>query len=84
MNLKKTLNDLVRIIADEAERNADFARRVEEVLGLQPKPPRLKTSRPANRRAAALLDPVQLIRQGEQPLRLHLGELNIEQLKDIL
>jgi hypothetical protein len=87
MTLKKALNDFVRVVAEEAERNPDFARHVEEALGLQPKPPKPpkpNTSRPANRRAAAALDPVQLVRQGESALRVGLGELNIEQLKDIV
>jgi hypothetical protein len=84
MTLKKTLNDFVRVVAEEAERNLEFARRVEEALGLHPKPPKPKKSRPANRRAAAALDPVQLVRQGESVLRARLGELNIEQLKDIV
>lgn len=87
MSLKKALNDFIRVVAEEAERNPDFARRVEEVFGLQPKPPKppkLNTSRPANRRTAAALDPVQLVRQGEAALRMGLGRLDIEQLKDIV
>jgi hypothetical protein len=87
MTLKKALNDFVRVVVEEAERNPGFAQRVEEALGLQPKPAKpakVNTSRPANRRAAAALDPVQLVRQGESELRARLAELDIEQLKDIV
>jgi hypothetical protein len=39
MNLKGTLNKLVRAIAEEAERNPEFARRLEDALGVsEPKP----------------------------------------------
>lgn len=84
MNIKKTLNDFVRVVADEAERNLEFARRVEEALGLQPKATKQKASRAANRRAPALIDPVQVVRQGEDVLRERLQEFNLEQLKDIV
>jgi hypothetical protein len=32
MNLKKTLQDLVRVIAEEGERNPEFARRIEGAI----------------------------------------------------
>ena len=92
MNLKGTLNKLVRAIAEEAERNPEFARRLEDALGVsEPKPQekvekkfRPTGSRPAHRRAPAVLDPVELARQGEPALRARLGELTLEQLKDIV
>jgi hypothetical protein len=84
MGLKKTLNDLVRTVLEEAERNPEFANRVEEALGLRKKPLTPRVTRGVSRRAPAVLDPVQLARQGEQALRARLGELNLEQLKDIV
>lgn len=84
MNMKRTLNELVRVVVDEAERNPDFARRIEEALGLQEKPKKPTLSRASHRRAPAALDPVELARQGEAALRARLAELNLEQLKDVV
>lgn len=40
--------------------------------------------RPSNRRPPAVIDPVQLARQGESTLRSALEQLNLEQLRDIV
>ncbi|WP_292591283.1 hypothetical protein [Mesorhizobium sp.] len=82
--MKKTLNELIRAVVDEAERNPVFARRIEEALGLEKKPKKHILSRAAHRRTPAVLDPVDLARQGEAALRHRLGELNLEQLKDVV
>ncbi|ABA04097.1 hypothetical protein Nwi_0832 [Nitrobacter winogradskyi Nb-255] len=84
MNMKRTLNELVRAVVDEAERNPEFARRIEEALGLQEKPKKPVLSRASHRRAPAALDPVELARRGELELRARLAELNLEQLKDVV
>ena len=84
MKLRKTLNDLVRVVVEEAERNAQFGRKVGEALGLEAVVPKIASSRAAHRRAPALLDPVELAREGEGVLRARLSELNLEQLKDIV
>jgi len=84
MSLKKALNDLVRAIIEEAEHNPEFASRVEEALGLKERSLSSDVVRGAHRRAPAVLDPVQLARQGEPALRARLAELNLEQLKDIV
>lgn len=83
MGLRRTLYDIVRVIAEEAERNSEFSTRLEEVLGLGSE--KLRTqSRATHRRAPAVLDPVDLARQGETALRARLQELTLEQLKDIV
>jgi hypothetical protein len=95
MNIRKFLTALVREIADEAEQNPSFRERIEQALGVAPlgadvaHAPRTASKteepkRPSNRRAPAVLDPVQLARQGEGVLRNALGELNIEQLRDVV
>lgn len=43
-----------------------------------------ETKRPGNRRPSAVLDPVKIAREGEQPLRAALGELTLDQLHDIV
>ncbi|KYK43420.1 hypothetical protein A1D31_18545 [Bradyrhizobium liaoningense] len=83
MTLRKTLADLVRVVVDECERNPEFGSRIEEALGLKERP-RPEVTRGAHRRAPAILEPVELARQGEAVLRSRLGELNLEQLKDIV
>jgi hypothetical protein len=91
MNLKRTLNDFVRVVIAEAERNPEFSRRLEEAVGLSETKARAPDdkarqtpARAAHRRAPAVLDPVELARQGEPLLRARLGELTLEQLKDIV
>ncbi|MBB5049426.1 hypothetical protein HNR60_004204 [Rhodopseudomonas rhenobacensis] len=84
MNMKRTLNDLVRAVVDEAERNTEFARRIDEALGIQEKPKKPALSRAAHRRAPAAIDPIELARQGEPVLRARLAELDLEQLKDVV
>jgi hypothetical protein len=84
MRLKKTLNDLVRAIVEETEKNSEFSKRIEEALGLQEKAPKPVGSRATHRRAPAVLDPVELARRGEPTLRANLAQLNLEQLKDIV
>jgi hypothetical protein len=84
MNLKKTLNDLVRVVTDEAAKNPEFANRVEEALGITEKPAKQPASRSANRRAPAVLDPIELAREGEAALRAKLSDLSLEELKDIV
>ena len=89
MKLRKPLLDLARVIADYADRDQMFASQIVEALGLKEKPPRPKpargsTNRPKNRRPAAVLDPIQLVRDGEAKLRAALSGLTHEQLRDIV
>ena len=94
MKLRRALIDLVRVVADEAERNPDFATRVAAALGWKDSelaahrksevPGRGAVQRPKNRRAPAVLDPIEIARQGASPLRARLGSLSVEQLKDIV
>jgi hypothetical protein len=90
MKLRKPLLDLARVIADQAERDPVFAELVIAALGLKeqasPKaePKRGGTARPKNRRPAALLDPIQLVRDGQAQLRARLSALTLEELKDVV
>src|SRR5437868_2120868 len=97
MNLRKILSTLAQEIANEAESDPAFCHRLEVALGLDVKPKKTQASprradnqtpaaqkRPSNRRTAAVLDPVNLARQGEEVLRAALSRLNIEQLRDVI
>lgn len=90
MNLRRTLSALVQEIVDEADRNEDFRSRIERALTLD-RPPSAKTILPAGetkrkggRRAPAVLDPIELARQGESTLRARLADVDLEQLRDIV
>lgn len=90
MTLRRTLNALAKAVADEAEHNDRLREQLEAILGLGT----VKRSAPAEsegdirrrggRRAAAVLDPVEVIRHGENELRRQLALLELEQLRDIV
>jgi hypothetical protein len=97
MNLKRILAVMAREIADEADRNAAFRERLEGALGVPRQTSRKpterqkgdgettdNTKRAGNRRAAAVLDPIHLAKQGEDVLRRALQRLDIEQLRDVV
>lgn len=94
MSLRNTLNRLVRVVLDEAERNPRFEAELVDALNdpvAKRKPPKndpppsdAESKRGKNRREAAVLDPVQLVRDGEATLRVALGPLSLEQLRDIV
>ena len=94
MTLKRTLIALVNVVADEATRNPGFRARVEAALGIidpmshsevkssiRPQP---EEKRKGGRRAAAVLDPVELAKHGEMDLRKKLDVLDLESLLDIV
>lgn len=92
MKLRKVILDFARVVADQAEGDPAFAEQVITALGLDDKTDAIptrpkgaaKTDRPKNRRPAAVLDPVELARSGENALRTGLASLSLEQLKDIV
>ena len=97
MKLKPFLIQLVEIVADEAERNSPFRRRLEEALSPRQmdlsairedqlsEPKALADPlRKGGRRTPAILDPLGLARQGEDVLRKELSALDIEQLRDVV
>ena len=97
MSLRNTLNRLVRVVIEEAERNPDFEVALNDAIGSTPskrKPSKMEAAldhvddgeakRGKNRRAPAALDPVQVVRDGEPALRIALEKLSLEQLRDIV
>jgi hypothetical protein len=95
MNLKKILTNVVKIVVEEAEQNASFRSRLEEALGstayapTHHVPPRRGRQDEGEghrrgRRSAAVLDPVELIAQGQGRLRARLADLDHEQLLDVV
>ena len=95
MLLRTVLRNFVKVVSDEAERNPEFAERLWVVFksAMATRPAKTtsaasgassKTSRPANRRPPAVLDPVALAGKGEEVLRAELALLTLDQLKDIV
>ena len=96
MSLRNTLNRLMRVVIEEAERNPNFEAALQDALDSTPskrKQTRVETSgqvkdgkskRGRNRRTPAILDPVQVVRDGELVLRSALEKLSLEQLRDIV
>ena len=96
MKLREILKSLANAIAEEAERNPKFEAKIWEVFGSsedfradsssrnRAQSSQSKMSRGRHRRPAAVLDPVQVVQEGEQALRDQLSSLTVEQLKDVV
>ena len=90
MKLKKLLADLARVVAEEADRNPSFRKSLLTALGQKQDSPaahlddRFIGTRPKNRRAAAVFDPIEIAVLGEEALKSELSALNVEQLLDIV
>ena len=89
MTIRQTLSAIAKAIADEAERNEEFKARIERALALHPSKPTKKTGaskpmRKGGRRTPAVLDTVEVVREGEDALRSRLAVLRLDQLLDIV
>lgn len=99
MNLRKVLIDIVQVVVDEAARNPEFNRRLEEVLGLsavggEERPARTRVRatsagasaerRSKSRRSPAAVNPIDLAGEGEEQLRRRLATLTLDELKDVV
>lgn len=96
MSTRRILAAFVRVVAEEAEKNAEFDKRLREVFGIESskKSAAQKSAlsdqkeagnkRSQSRRPPATLDPIHLARQGEAVLRAELGKLNLDQLLDVV
>ena len=89
--IKKILFDLAHVVIEHAERNPEFKDELLRVLGqdrlstrASPLATETLNKRPRNRRAPAVLNPIEIVREGEPLLRTRLAALNLEQLRDIV
>lgn len=85
MTIRSKLVNLAKAIDAQAKKDPEFARVLDDILG-SPSSKKAETSasRPRNRRAPAVFNPVELARDGDMVLRKKLSELSIEQLKDMV
>ena len=95
MVLRTILRNFAKVVSDEVERNPEFAEQLRVAFKLEIPTDPAKTAssasktaskigRPANRRPAAVIDPVAFALQGEQVLRAELALLTLDQLRDIV
>lgn len=95
MNVAQQLRRLFDAVVAEAERSPAFARRLADALsglaapsqGTAPAPaaaPAASPARRGGRRPPGALDPFAVIAEGEGALRARLGELTLDQLKDVV
>ena len=80
MTLRRRFDAFVRVVLDQAERDPEFAARLEQALGGEFAPAR--SSR--RKRAPAAFDPVTAAHDGEDALRARLAALSVDQLKDVI
>ena len=99
MNINRAIIRLAKVVVQEAAQNPEFRSRLEDafkfltvpsVSGLAavipPQNPLVNDAgkRKGGRRSPALLDPIELVAISEADLRVRLGELNLNQLHDIV
>ena len=92
MNLKQRLSALASVIMEETQKNEPFRINVERALGINTSTndplSQAKgtgtTKKRKGRRTPAVLDPVELARQGEDTLRTKMSILTLDQLRDIV
>lgn len=94
-DLEDKLRDLLELILDEVREHPEFGARLHHIFNAAPQRQRIPRPdsipaqevgprRRANRRAPALVDPVSLIQESEDRLRVQLSALDLEQLRDIV
>lgn len=90
-NTANILMQLTKAVIDESEQNAEFAKKLEQILTgnsapLKKRPSKIElgTARPTNRRDPAVFDPIALFIEDEELLSEKLHELTDKQLKDII
>lgn len=92
MGLRNVILGVARLVAEEAEKNPAFEKKLVTLLAKTqisgtetPLPVETPSAnRPKNRRPKAILDPVELARENENGLREQLRSLSLDQLKDIV
>lgn len=85
--LRKNLRDLIDVVIEQAEKDEEFAKKLSDVFSGAVKKNDKKendSKRGANRRDAAVLDPIKLVEEGDNLLREKLEALTEKQLKDII
>lgn len=92
-SLRTRLTKLAIAVAEQAARDREFAAKLEDIMGAggtgaaperHASRARAEGARKGGRRAAALLDPIDLARTGHDHLRDALGPLDLAQLLDIV
>lgn len=93
MSVRRVLRKLAETVADEADQNPRFAKKLGEILATDSPSGSVRaqsrTGAPVqgkarHRRTPAVLDPVAIVKDGEDALRSRLASLDLDQLRDIV
>ena len=93
MSVRKVILKLAATVADEADQNPRFAKKLEEILATDsssgssrahPRTGAPVQGKARHRRTPAVLDPVAIVKDGEDALRSRLASLDLDQLRDIV
>jgi hypothetical protein len=87
MKLRTRILDFAKAVADAADRDPELANRLSDIFGATPVAPKKAATvagRAKNRRAAAALDPIAVVGNGENVLRSQLSDLSLDQLRDVV
>ena len=82
-DLTKKLRAFFKVIVDEAGANEEFAAKIDKALGFSDEPKK-KATTTRKRRDPAVLNPIQMIIDGDNGLEEKLYALELSQLKDII
>jgi len=75
------LKKLCTCITDEMKENKDFADRIDAIFDVKSSVPTTKRS---NKRNPAIINPIQLVINGDETLSEKLEQLSIDELKDVI
>ncbi len=78
------LRKLFKVIIDEAENNPEFSAKIEQIFSQKNPAKKTAANRASNRRDLPVINPIDIIAEGEESLREKLQVLTEKQLKDII
>ncbi len=86
MNTEDKLKKVFSLLISAVKKDPSLAAEIDGLLGFEAGTPdsSILPSRSRNRRKPAPFDPFGIYEQGEAALRIRLGELDVEALKDIV
>jgi len=81
MTTKQRLKKLFDVVVEEMDSNLDFKEKVDSIFETERNTTNKKQK---SKRNPSLINPYELIKQGEDILKTNLAPMDIEQLKDVI
>lgn len=82
--MRKKLQFFFKVLLEEADANEEFSKKLLQALYGESKEGEAPKKKRSHRRDPAVLDPVQMILDGDESLETRLRDLTEKQLKDII